>query len=362
MYLPGLPAIKDYFRTTVPMVQLGLTTSMLGLAVGQIFFGPLSDKYGRRKPLIISMALFLISTLACIFSPNIKTFVLLRFIQGCAAAGGVVIARSIATDKFKGANLAKALAIVGAINGIAPVAAPVAGGAVLNHIGWKGIFILLFILGIFITSAAVKFKESLSEMRKSKEKLPQVVKLYGNVIKNKKFVMYTLQLAFALAILFAYISSSPFIIQNHYGFGPFGFSMFFGANAVSIGLGAALSARFKDQNKCIKISVSGMIITSLALFIILINSASVLIFEAFLLALCFMLGLTFTAATTLAMDSARNNAGTASAVLGASGFLFGSIVSPIVGLGDIMFSTGLTFTVLALLSAATAFAAGEKEY
>lgn len=123
MYLPSLPAMTEYFSTSTSWVQLGLTFSMLGLAAGQILFGPLSDKYGRRLPLLLSMGLFLAATLGCIFAPNILCFVVLRFVQGIAAAGGIVISRSIATDKFKGQNLAKALAIVGAINGIAPVAA-----------------------------------------------------------------------------------------------------------------------------------------------------------------------------------------------------------------------------------------------
>lgn len=128
MYLPSLPAMADYFSAGASMVQLGLTFSMLGLAAGQILFGPLSDKYGRRKPLLWAMILFLLSTVGCVFAPNIESFVLLRLVQGVAGAGGIVISRSVAADKFKGRNLAKALAVIGAINGIAPVAAPVIGG------------------------------------------------------------------------------------------------------------------------------------------------------------------------------------------------------------------------------------------
>ena len=128
MYLPTLPAMSDFFQTTSSKVQLGLTTSMVGLAIGQLVFGPLSDKYGRRSPLLVAMGLFLISTVGCIFSRDISQFVLWRFVQGVAGAGGVVISRSIAADKYSAHELAGMLATIGAVNGIATVVAPIGGG------------------------------------------------------------------------------------------------------------------------------------------------------------------------------------------------------------------------------------------
>ena len=129
MYLPTLPAMTGYFHTTSSQVQLGLTASMIGLAVGQLFFGPLSDKYGRRPPLLAALILFLLSTIGCLCSERIMQFVGWRLVQGIAGAGGIVISRSIAADKYSGKELAKMLAIIGAINGVAPVAAPIAGGS-----------------------------------------------------------------------------------------------------------------------------------------------------------------------------------------------------------------------------------------
>ena len=123
---------------------------MIGLAAGQIFFGPLSDKYGRRSPLLAAMYLFIISTIGCIFAPTIEIFVILRLLQGIAGAGGIVISRSVATDMFTGKELAKTLAIIGAINGVAPVAAPIIGGGLTEGIGWKGIFWVLLALGIIL--------------------------------------------------------------------------------------------------------------------------------------------------------------------------------------------------------------------
>ncbi len=350
MYLPSLPAMTSYFNTSASMVQLGLTFSMLGLAVGQILFGPLSDKFGRRQPLLVSMWLFLGSTLACIFSPNIEVFIALRFIQGIAGAGGIVISRSIATDKFKGANLAKALAVIGAINGIAPVAAPVMGEAVLKVTGWHGVFAILFVLGAALTAACIHFNESLSRSKRSREKLSHTLSLFKNVLKKRKYMFCVLQMAFAQAILFGYISASPFIIQQHYGFSAFAFSLFFALNSAAIVAGAGLCVKFKRLETCILTSCAGMLVFSGLVCAALVANSSVWVFEGLLLFLLFTLGLTFTSATTLAMENAREQAGTASALLGAAGFLFGSIVSPLVGLGNILTSTGITFVICAVAS------------
>ena len=124
MYLPTLPAMTEYFHTSSSMVQMGLTTSMIGLALGQLLFGPLSDKYGRRIPLLTALWLFIAATLLCLFATNIRQFIVMRFLQGVAGAGGIVISRSVATDRFAGRDLARMLALIGAVNGIAPVVAP----------------------------------------------------------------------------------------------------------------------------------------------------------------------------------------------------------------------------------------------
>ena len=150
MYLPTLPAMAVSFGTTSSMVQLGLTASMIGLAVGQLFFGPISDKYGRRVPLIMAMLLFLVSTLGCLFSANIMQFVVWRLVQGVSGAGGIVISRSVAADLFSGKELAKMLALIGAINGVAPVTAPIVGGSMADTVGWYGIFWVLFGLSLIL--------------------------------------------------------------------------------------------------------------------------------------------------------------------------------------------------------------------
>ena len=345
MYLPTLPAMSQFFNTSSSFIQLGLTTSMIGLAVGQLLFGPLSDKYGRRFPLISALSLFLISTIGCIYSPNIIQFVGWRLIQGIAGAGGIVISRSIAADKYSGKELAKMLAIIGAINGIAPVAAPILGGTMADITGWQGIFWVLFLIGILLLAGSIHFNDTLPAEKRGKTKWIDVYHGLITVLHNRNYVCYILQSGFAQSVLFANIASSPFIMQQHYGFSPFMFSVCFGINAIAIGIAAASAAKFRHPEQALYTGSIGMELASVCLFIAFYSNCSFWVYETLLIGLLLMLGLTFTASNTLAMDSARSNAGIASALLGALGFAFGGLVSPLVGLGNILISTGLVFII-----------------
>lgn len=350
MYLPSLPAMGTYFNTTSSMVQLGLTTSMIGLAVGQVFFGPLSDRYGRRTPLIVAMWLFLVSTLFCLFAQDIYQFVTFRLIQGVAGAGGIVISRSVATDKYSGKELAKMLAIIGAINGVAPVAAPIVGGVFTELIGWQGIFCILLGLGVLLLAGSYRFCESLPRESRSVSKWSDTFHCFKVVLKDRQYMFYVLQMAFAQGVLFSYIASSPFIVQQHYGFSPFAFSVCFAINAVAIGGAAAMSVKFHRPISSTLASCIGMVVVSIVECAALMMECNFWIYELLLLLLLFMMGLTFTSTTALAMESQRHNAGIASALLGAICFAFGGVVSPLVGLGNILASTGIIFVICALCS------------
>ena len=266
MYLPTLPAMSQFFNTSSSFIQLGLTTSMIGLAVGQLLFGPLSDKYGRRFPLISALSLFLISTIGCIYSPNIIQFVGWRLIQGIAGAGGIVISRSIAADKYSGKELAKMLAIIGAINGIAPVAAPILGGTMADITGWQGIFWVLFLIGILLLAGSIHFNDTLPAEKRGKTKWSDVYHGLITVLHNRSYVCYILQSGFAQSVLFANIASSPFIMQQHYGFSPFMFSVCFGINAIAIGIAAASAAKFRHPEQALYTGSIGMVLASVCLF------------------------------------------------------------------------------------------------
>lgn len=350
MYLPSLPSMGEYFSTSSSMIQLGLTTSMIGLAVGQIFFGPLSDRYGRRLPLLSGMWLFIVSTLLCLFSQNIEQFVAFRLLQGIAGAGGIVISRSVATDKYSGHELAKMLAVIGAINGVAPVTAPIVGGVLTDAIGWKGIFWVLFVLGLVLLACCMRFRESLPVEKRSAEKWSDTFRSFGVVLRDKRYVCYVLQMAFAQGVLFANIASSPFIIQQHYGFSAFTFSLFFGINALAIGIAAALSVKFRRQESSTLAGCCGMVVAAVLQCWALMSDCSFWVYEGLMLVLLSSMGMTFTSSTALAMESQRENSGTASALLGALCFAAGGIVSPLVGLGNILSSTGVAFLVCACCS------------
>ena len=350
MYLPALPSMTSYFDTSVSMVQLGLTFSMVGLALGQLLIGPISDKFGRRRPLLASMVLFIVSTVACIFSPNVVFFTAMRFLQGIAGAGGIVISRSAATDEFAGRELMKMLAVIGAINGIAPIAAPVIGGVMLSVTDWRGIFFILLLLGVLLLVGSAMFKESLPESRRSVGSVLHVFGSFGTVARNRRFLYYVLQQGFAQFILFANIASSPFIIQQHYGFSPLVFSVCFGVNAIAIGVASALSVKFRRPEDAVATSCVGMLVMSVVIAAVLMLGGSFWAYEISLFVLMFMMGLTFTASTTLALNSERERAGAASAMLGAICFLAGGIVSPLVGVGNILYSTGIIFIVGAAMS------------
>ena len=341
MYLPTLPAMTDFFHTSSSMVQMGLTTSMIGLAAGQLLFGPLSDKYGRRTPLLTAMWLFIGSTLLCIFASDIRQFVTARFLQGIAGSGGIVISRSVATDRVGGRDLARMLALIGA---------PIIGGTLTDSIGWQGIFCILLMLGCVLLAGCFRLRESLPAERRSAVAWGDIFRSFGTVLRNRRYVAYVLQMGFAQGVLFAYIASSPFIMQGHYGFSAFEFSICFAVNAVAIGSAAAFSIRFRNPERSTRAGCMGMLLFAAAEAVALGLGCGFWVYEGLLFGLLFAMGLTFTSSTALAMGAAREYAGTASAMLGAICFSFGGIVSPLVGIGDTLLSTGAVFIVCALCS------------
>lgn len=345
MYLPTLPSLAEVFHSTPSLVQMGLSMSMLGLAVGQIFFGPISDKYGRRRVLIASMILFAVSTLMCIFSPDIQIFNFCRFLQGLGGAGGLVLSRSVATDCYSGRELAKMLAIIGAVNGIAPVCAPVVGGLVSEAVGWQGIFWILFGIGVVLFFMCLVFRESLPVEKRYAGKVMGLLNSVPRLLRLKYFVIYTVLFAFANGILFSYISSASFIIQNEFGFSELMFAVFFAVNSVGIGLGSALSLRFRTMPTA---AISGALLITGSIIVqwcFLIIGPYFWAYEIMTIIMLIGLGMIFTSATTMAMDEGREMTGMASAIYGACGFLAGSIVSPIVGTGNIMTTTLILLSI-----------------
>ncbi len=357
MYLPVLPGMAKIFNCSASTAQLGLTMSLIGLAVGQLFFGPLSDKYGRKPVLISSMILFIVSTIVILFSPTMQWFNICRLFQGIGGAGGIVLSRSIATDYYSGRELAKILAIIGAINGIAPVVSPVAGGLVSTFTGWQGIFVVLLGIGVLIVAMCFVFRESHREEKRTADGVLKTFASFLKLLKLPYFVIYVLMYAFGCAILFAYISSASFIIQNHYSYSPLIFSICFAVNSLFIGIGSGLSVRIRSSNKAVMTGAIILLATTTCQLVVSSLIDTFVIYEISTLIILTGLGYLFTASTTLAMTEGREYIGSASAIFGAMGFLFGGLISPVVGIGNILHSTmtamllcAAVIIVLALIS------------
>lgn len=355
MYTPSLPAMCKFFGCSVSLAQMGLTTGMIGLAFGQLVLGPISDRYGRLPVLYSSLLLFICAAVASVFSTSIHTFNICRFFQGIGASGGYFLARTIPADIYSGRNLAKLMALIGGINGIAPASAPVIGGVTSDHFGWKGVFILLTAFAVVILVLSKWMKETLAPQYRSKGKWWNAVEGYKRLLTNSNFMVHVTFKGLALGMLFAYISATPFILQKIYGLSQTAYGLVIGLNALFVAAGSMLALKFHPLKKAASLGclvlLAGVAGEAYALF----NIHSLILFEIFAIIMMFGLGLIFSTTNTLAMNEGRNDAGEASSILGIAGYVVGATVSPLVGLGDILHSTAIAFISLAVLVSIFAF-------
>lgn len=347
-YLPVMPEMVEYFHTSPALVSMSLTTGMIGLAAGQVLIGPLTDKYGRRHILIGSMVLFSLASLLCIFSGDIITFNVARLFQGIAGAGGIVISKSMATDMYSGNDLARFMAILGAVNGIAPVCAPLVGGVMSGFTSWRGIFCFLMAIGLALLVCSVLLRETLLPENKIRKNLFSIYANLFRVFRNPVFTLCTLSQMACHITLFGYIAASPFILQETYGLSSLAFSLCFAVNAFSLGLGSIVGARFKNASHSLRCGGWGLVGSTACLIIILMTHLPLITIMLFYVLTLFSFGLTQPSLTATALDSERHNAGAASAMYGASGFLAGALVSPVVTMGRIELTSPVTMTAGAL--------------
>lgn len=340
-YLPVLPEMSEFFHTSPALASLSLTTGMIGLATGQVFIGPLTDKYGRKKILVASMLLFAIASVLCIIAPNIYVFNLMRVFQGLAGAGGIVISKSMSTDMYSGKELANFMAILGSINGIAPVCAPVIGGVMAGFTTWQGVFALLLGIGFILMICSVRLPETLIPEKRINKNIMQVYANLFRVFRNSLFTLSTLAEMTCFFTFFAYIASSPFILQQIYGLSPFEFSLCFALNAFTIGIGAAVGPQFKRTGTALRCGAINLVVAALCLSVCLYLHASLVAVMAFYVYLLVSFGLMQPGLTATALDAERKNAGAASAIFGASGFVAGAISSPLVAMGKIEMTSSL---------------------
>lgn len=337
MYLPAFPQMMSDLNTSATPVQLTLTTFMLGLATGQLVIGPLSDQFGRRRPLLLGTVACLAASALCALAPTIEWLIAMRFVQGFSGAAGVVLARAIITDIARGVNAARMFSIMMTVGGIAPVLAPLLGSGIIQGFGWRGVFWVLAGLNLLmIIGAAFLVRESLPPERRSAGGLKVLGSNAGQVLRNKPYLGFTLTFAFAMTAMFAYIAASPFVLQNIIGLGSTTYSLAFGANALGLTAASIVSARLVTRagpKRLTHIGVGTLLAGSAALLCIIVFAGTPAIPTMLLLFVTVSaLGLVLGNASALATAQVTRFAGTGSAILGALQFTLAAIASPIVGM------------------------------
>lgn len=339
IYLPGLPTVTLDFATDPATTQLSMTSSFLGLALGQIIIGPISDAYGRRGPLLLSLLIFAITSYMCAIATSIESFIIWRLFQGLAGAGGVVLARSIAADKFKGSALTQFMSLLMSINSIAPIVGPIIGSFIITVSTWHTVFYFLTIWGLaLLLLSFADVPESHQPQPEQKHVLTAIKSMFSE-LSNKRFVLAVFALSFIMGGFFGYLSASPFIFQVIYAFTPLQYSLAFGSITVCIALSSIiagrLSHRIKEQTMvktCYKIA---LLVSLLILFFGFFPPESVVPILLCLMCFCSMMGIIQTAGFGIVMKLKKSGAGAASGILGVMHFIFGALTSPFMGImGD----------------------------
>ncbi|MEU2158709.1 multidrug effflux MFS transporter, partial [Streptomyces sp. NPDC019396] len=235
MYLPALPQVTGALDASAATVQLTLTACLAGMALGQLVVGPMSDRWGRRRPLLVGMAVYVAATAVCALAPGAELLIAFRLLQGLAGAAGIVIARAVVRDLYDGVAMARFFSSLMLVSGMAPIIAPLIGGQVLRVTDWRGVFYVLAGIGLLLTLLAARFlHETLPPERRHSGGVGQALGTMRGLLADRVFAGYTLAGGLAFATLFAYISASPFVVQEIYGASPQTFSLLFGLNSLGL--------------------------------------------------------------------------------------------------------------------------------
>lgn len=363
MYLPAFPAIEEELRTSASMVQLSLTACLIGLALGQLIAGPASDQKGRKVPLLIGLAVYVVSSLLIAWLPSIEALVALRLIQGISGAAGIVISRAISRDMYAGVALTRFTATLMLVNGTAPILAPIIGAQLMPLVSWRGVFLVLAAIGaVMFFSVLFGLRETLAADRRSGGGWGRTAADFGTLLKDRAFVGFALCQGFVMASMFAYISGSPFVLQNLYGASPQMFSLFFAANAIGIVGVAQYTGRMAGRIAQMTLFRTGIGLAfggGLALLAFILAGAGLPVVAAAIFVTVSSVGLVTTTGFSMALQNYGKSAGSASALLGVLSFIFGGLVAPLVGvagtdtavpMGIVMFAataaSGLSYLLL----------------
>jgi MFS transporter, DHA1 family, multidrug resistance protein len=336
MYLPALPQISRDLHASTSSVQVTLTMCLIGIALGQFVIGPLSDRTGRRRPLLIGICGFVVATLACSFVSNIYTLDGFRFLQGLAGAAGIVLARAVVRDLFEGVAVARFFSTLLIVIGLGPILAPQLGAVILRFTSWRGIFVALALVGVLLfVSAYFKLPETLPVAKRHTGGLRSVLGGMSTVTRDRTFVSYALILCVAFGATFAYVAGSPFVLQDIYGLSPQVFGIAFAANGLGLVLGSQINGRLLGHVTTLALLTAGLVIMTVGSLLLLITVMAHLGL-AFVLVSFFLVisavGFIGPNSQAIAMQNHARNAGTAAALLGCAQFLFGALIAPLVGI------------------------------
>jgi len=336
LYLPALPQLAAELAASPSAAQLSITTCLLGLAAGQLVAGPLSDRFGRRRPLMVGLALYLVTSAACALAPSIAVLLVLRLLQGLAGAAGIVIARAVARDLYSGQELVIFFSRLILISGLAPVIAPVLGGQ-LNHVmSWRAIFGVLAGIGLLLLLAGwFGLRETLPAARRTGGGLGATLRGFRALLRDGFFVGAALSSGLAGASMFAYIAGSTFVLQQLYGLSAQEFSYAFGINALGIlafgQLGGGL-ARRQGPARAFGLGLGVNLLGSAALAATVLLGLGLPYVLGALFVMVSAIGLILPTASALALADYPHQAGTASSLLGLGQYVCGALAAPLVGI------------------------------
>jgi DHA1 family bicyclomycin/chloramphenicol resistance-like MFS transporter len=356
LYLPAFPLMVEELSITSTQVQLSLTAFLVGGGAGQALFGPLSDRFGRRQPLLIGLTLYVAASIAAASAPSITALLMARLVQGFASAAGMVIGRAVVADVAHGAEAARVFNVVMLAAGVAPIAAPVLGSTLAHLIGWRGLMLVSMAVGL-VTIPAVYL--SIRDTRPSAHSGPMAGRGgLRTALKSRDFIGYSLASSFMLAVLMAYISASPFLYQTMMGLSSFQYGLVFGVNALLLMGTGLVSNRLSRRFPVESLARNGLRISLAAIALLALLAASGAPAVALALPLSLAIGVLGLAAgniTALALDAARGAAGSASALMGMLQFGVAGIAAPLVNLGGT--STTLPMTLVMLCFSCLTYAA-----
>jgi DHA1 family bicyclomycin/chloramphenicol resistance-like MFS transporter len=354
LYLPAFPVIQSELDVAASVVQLTLTATTIGFALGQLVVGPWSDKVGRRLPLIIATAVHVIASFGVAFSPDIEMLTVFRILQGIGTAGGSVVAIAMVRDLFGGQPLVRMLSRLALVSGLAPIAAPVIGSQLLLWLDWRGIFFFLAAYGILVLSAALFFiVETLPAERRADKVHSTMGSRYKSLFGDRIFVGMAILGGMTFSGLFSYLSSSSFIFQDVYGLNAQEYGLLFAVNSLGVVFGVQFSSRLvRKVGPQWILACSTVLLLVSALTIVLLDSLNVGLFGILIPLWFFILGcgLSFPCIQVIALANHGREAATAASVLGAVNFGLAGLISPIVGyfgvetavpMGSVMASTAI---------------------